>query len=269
MTSFHCFRDGKCEWMKGLKYFAIQFNNIYGKEYNLSKCLDVSNRTTKQPEVLLQALGAQPMVIECKKIVYPDDYYKNHRHFHLFLKYFQEVYVENLMPKLPQDIYELSINEKFLYQNSEKKLSIISCQIVHYILNHIEEFYAKKEIYFNEPIPWHFHRIPEIDRDQDYISGLRLSGFPKTWLLSNTLAEPEIADKLASHLSSTDKKFQEYADCLKILIIEICGDIVSIPTLDVIVAIIKNANIPSSIDQIWLADPEDESESVIAYHRVV
>ena len=63
MVSFHCFRDGKCEWNKGLKDFANQFNETYGKDYSLSKCLDISKKETKQPEVLLEASGDQPMVI--------------------------------------------------------------------------------------------------------------------------------------------------------------------------------------------------------------
>ncbi|MBD2739304.1 hypothetical protein H6H03_36525 [Nostoc paludosum FACHB-159] len=57
MVSFHCLRDDKCEWRKGLRDFAIQFNETFGKDYSLSKFLDISEKgskqSTKQPEVLL------------------------------------------------------------------------------------------------------------------------------------------------------------------------------------------------------------------------
>lgn len=69
--------------------------------------------------------------------------------------------------------------------------------------------------------------------------------------------------------SDTEQKFQGYADYLKILILEICGDNLSIPAPDAIVKIVNSANIPPNIDQIWLADPQDESENLITYHQIL
>ncbi|RCJ16216.1 hypothetical protein A6S26_33725 [Nostoc sp. ATCC 43529] len=143
MVSFHCLRDDKCEWRKGLRDFAIQFNETFGKDYSLSKFLDISEKgskqSTKQPEVLLEAPGDKPMVIECKKIVYPPKYYERHRHFHKFFKYFNDSYNRDLKHILPQNIYEIGINENALYQNKEQKLPLISNQIVAHVLQHIEE----------------------------------------------------------------------------------------------------------------------------------
>lgn len=273
MVSFHCLRDDKCEWGKGLRDFAIQFNEAFGKDYSLSNCLDISKRDSKQPEVLLEALGNKPMVIESKKIVYPADYYKKHRHFHDFFKSFESFYVRNLKPVLSQDIYEIGINENALYQNNKQKLPLICKQIVSHVLQHIEEFHIYNKISSTEPIPWCFRRVPENERDDEsYKSGLWLSGSAKPLLYrfeTLTEAEEEIAKELAKHLSITDIKFKDYANCLKILVIEICGDILSIPAPEVIVEIIENATIPSSVDQIWLADPQDEVESIIIYHQIV
>ncbi|MEH2079086.1 MAG: hypothetical protein V7K89_03450 [Nostoc sp.] len=277
MVFFHCLRDDKCEWRKGLKDFAIQFNEAFGKDYSLSKFLDISEKgskqQTKQPEVLLEAPGDKPMVIECKKIVYPHDYYKKHRHFHDFYKYFEDSYVRDLKPVLSQDMYEIGINENALYQNKSQKFTSISNQIVTHILQHIDKFHISNQISSLEPIPWCFRRVPENERDHEsYKSGLRLSGSAKSLSYQfETLAEAEeeIAKELAKHLSITDIKFKDYANCLKILVIEICGDILSIPAPEVIVEIIENATIPSSVDQIWLADPQDEVESIITYHQIV
>ncbi|MEH2157607.1 hypothetical protein [Nostoc sp.] len=273
MVSFHCLRDNKCEWEKGLRDFAIQFNEAFGKDYSLSKCLDISKRDSKQPEVLLEASGDKPMVIECKKIVYPPKYYEQHRHFHKFFQYFSDSYNRDLKPVLTQDVYEIGINENALYQNKEQKLPSISNQIVAHVLQHIEDFYVSNQICSAEPIPWCFRQVPENERDDEsYKSGLRLSGSAKS--LSYQFdklaeAEEEIAKQLTKNLSQTDKKFQEYANCLKILVIEICGDILSIPAPEVIASIIENASIPPSVDQIWLADPQDDAESIISYHQIV
>lgn len=273
MVSFHCFQDDKCEWRRGLKDFAIQFNEAFGKGYSLSKCLDISTRDSKQPEVLLEASGEKSMVIECKKILYPRDYYEKHRHFHDFYEYFEESYVRDLKPVLAQDMYEIGINENALYQNKKQKFTSISNQIVAHVLQHIDEFHISNTISSLEPIPWCFRRVPENERDDEsYKSELRLSGSAKSLsyqLKTLAEAEEEIAKQLVKHLSNTDIKFKDYANCLKILVIEICGDILSIPSPEVIVEVIENATIPSSVDQIWLADPQNEAESIISYHQIV
>lgn len=276
MVSFHCLRDDKCEWRKGLRDFAIQFNETFGKDYSLSKFLDISEKgskqSTKQPEVLLEAPGDKPMVIECKKIVYPPKYYERHRHFHNFYQYLYESYNRKLKPVLSQNLYEIRINENALYQNSKQKLPSISNQIVAHVLQHIEELHVSNQICSAEPIPWCFRQVPENERDDEsYKSGLRLSSVKPFSYQFDKLAEAEeeIAKQLAKYLSEADKKFKEYANCLKILVLEICGDISSIPAPEVIVEIIENATIPPSVDQIWLADPQDDAESIITYHQIV
>ncbi|MEH2319786.1 hypothetical protein [Nostoc sp.] len=149
----------------------------------------------------------------------------------------------------------------------------ISNQIVAHVLQHIDEFYLSNEISSAEPIPWCFRRVPENERDDEsHKSGLSLSDSGKSWSYQfETLAqaEEEIAKQLAKNLSETDDKFKEYAHRLKILVIEICGDILSIPAPEIIVEIIENATIPPSVNQIWLADPQDEAESIITYHQIV
>jgi|GEM_PF-6311262 len=271
MVSFHCFRDDKCEWRKGLKDFAIQFNEAFAKDYSLSKCLDISKRGSKQPEVLLEASGHQSMVIECKKIVYPHDYYKKHQHFHDFFDCFYYYYKRDLEPILSQDMYEICINQNALYKHNKRKLDSISNQIVTHVLQHIEQFRVSNEISLAEPIPWGFRRFPDIESDDEsYKSGLKLttSAEPLSYNY-NYKVEEDIAKQLAKHLANADVKFKEYANCLKILVIEICGDIWSLPLPEEIVEIIKNATIPPSVDQIWLADPEDDAESIITYHQIV
>jgi|688.fasta_scaffold116376_2 hypothetical protein len=272
MVTFTCFRDGKCEWDKGLQDFASQFNNRFSKDYSLSKCLDISDRTRMQPEVLLESSGNKPMVIECKKIVYPPDYYEKHRRLHEFYRFFSISYNQSLKPQLKEDTYEIWINQDDLYTIPNKRLSVseISEQIVRHILDQLGTFTILDEISSDQPISWHFRRG---ERDNSYESGLRLNSLGKSGdtAFDTEKAEAEIEIQLVERLLNTKKKFQGYENCLKILILEICGDILSIPSLDTIVEIVNNANIPHNIDQIWLADPEDaedEPENLITYHQI-
>jgi hypothetical protein len=270
MVTFTCFRDGKCEWDKGLRDFASQFNNRFSKDYSLSKCLDISGQNGKQPEVLLESSGNKSMVIECKKIVYPPDYYEKHQRFHKFRDYFRISYEQILKPKLKEDIYEIWINKDDLYTIPEKRLNEISEQIVRQILDQLETFTRLDEISSDQPISWHFRRG---ERDNHYESGLILNILGKSGdtAFDTEKAEAEIEIQLVERLLNTEEKFQGYENCLKILILEICGDILSIPSIDTIVEIVNNANIPHNIDQIWLADPEDaedEPKNLITYHQI-
>ncbi len=295
MVSFHCFHDGKCEWNKGLKHFAAQFNETYGKEYSLSKCLDISKKGTKhkqgtkqpkQPEVLLEASGDQPMVIECKKIVCPKDYYKNHQRFHDFFNSFKSAFNKDLKHTLPQGFYVLCINES-IYQHSQRELDKLAIQIVQHIKDNIDEFLVSDLITIKDPIHCCFRCdcIPESRPDDTLAtSGLRLylefNLHPLAFNEKRIEAEQIIKTELDGYLDPTGEesikeKFKEYTNCVKILILELCGNFIFIPDFKTIIEIINNSkiindsSIPPIVDQIWLAVPEDESEHIIIYHRVV
>lgn len=281
MVSFHCFRDddnSKCEWLDGgLRDFADQFNKAFCTNYDLSKCLDRSDsktktndKTRKQPEVLLESPGHQPMVIERKKIVYPRDYYEKHRIFHLFFDCFRVLYEERLEPRLPKAIYEIRTHEKALSNYTKRQLRGLSEQIVEHISSHIETFTASDEICSNSPISWCFGKFQPEPADS-FESGLKIHIRINSCFSPSVLAkaEEEIKNELARHLPAIDEKFQDYPSCLKVLILEICGNGSSLPLFDEIVEIVNTSDIPPSIDQIWLAEPQDESGKLITYGRIL
>lgn len=111
--TFQCFRDGKCEWRKGLCDFTEQFNGKFNKKYRLSKCLDIpgnNNENKPQPEVLLEANNEPSIVIECKKIVCPGNYFENHRKWHTFYDDFSRCFQKRLKGVLPDARYVLTIS---------------------------------------------------------------------------------------------------------------------------------------------------------------
>jgi hypothetical protein len=276
MTSFHCFRNDKhnhrkCEWNEGgLRDFAAQFNKIYGENYNLSKCLDISSPA--EPEVLLEAPGSQPMVIERKQIPYPDDYYKVHQHLHDFYEQFLISYKEKLEPKLPQEQYTFSTNINGI--RNSNKVADVTEQIIVQILDYLENHDDFDSISSNIPFPWSFRyaSVDECDNDST-TSGIRVylwEGDDWKMIKEAQEAEQKIAEKLEQkYLPAADKKFQKYPDCLKVLVVEMCGSPWTLPGLDSLKSIIKSTNIPHSIDQIWLAVSLDELDTSIAYHQVI
>lgn len=271
MTSFHCINDSKCEWLNGLQAFAVQFNEKFGKDYSLSECLDISgDKNRKQPEVLLEFSGHQPMVIERKRIVYPPDYYQKHRIFHDFWNHFRASYYKKLEPQLQKDIYEICISHDSLCTYAKRGgLAKVSSSIVEHIINQIETLNISDVISSDVPIPWSFYRV--IDSDLSNETGLRIFCQINIERSISDLenAKEGIGNQFSKQLSEANEKFQGYEDCLKVLILEICGNIFSMPSFEDILSIINAANISPSIDQIWLglADPQDESGESIIYSK--
>ena len=78
---FSCFPpQTDCEWAN-LRDFVIDYNENHGTEYAREECLD-KNTTRKLPEVLLRAPSERAIVIECKAVVWPATYYRDHEHEH-------------------------------------------------------------------------------------------------------------------------------------------------------------------------------------------
>jgi hypothetical protein len=271
MISFYCFNDGKCEWLNGLHAFASQYNKTNGTDYKLSQCLDITGDTTrKQPEVRLDFSGHPSMVIERKRIVYPLDYYKRHRSLHQFWHVFAESFKSLLEPRLQRDFFEIGISHDSLCTLNGRSLTALAASIVESISSQIATLETVGVISSEEPIPWSFYRVPIPDADLTVESGLSLY-CPIDIIRSETdliCAKAEIGRQLGKQLADTCKKLEGYEDCLAILILEICGDIFSLPSFVDVASIINASHIPQSIHQVWLAIPRDESGQSIVYHQV-
>jgi hypothetical protein len=57
--------SGKCEWAN-LKAFAEEINSTIGIQYRLSKCLDISDSSKPQPEILLEVQGNSAWLLSAK-----------------------------------------------------------------------------------------------------------------------------------------------------------------------------------------------------------
>ncbi len=76
---------------------------------------------------------------------------------------------------------------------------------------------------------------------------------------------PELENELSTEASQLNLPLSEYI----LRILSVRQVIANPPKTGAIVEIIENATIPPSVDQIWLADPQDDAESIITYHQIV
>ncbi|MFB2838277.1 hypothetical protein [Floridanema evergladense] len=280
---FNCFRDAKikgkkdkCEWEEGnLRDFVAQFNQTFGSKYLLVECLD-KDTTQKQPEVLLQWEGHQNMVIERKTIVYPPNYYDLHQRWHKFFDEFKKFYDERLKSVLPEDVWQLELKVENL-PNKDEEIEEVAKKVVDIILEKWNKGQYLGKIRSLVPMPWCFQSLPVIERDENTPnSGIFICEWRTPILdLEDENIDPfskaakYVENEISRLIKKAEPKFINYADCLRILILEPCGDIDLIPDPWAIAESIHKAPKPANIDQIWIAEGgyNDDSDLQIEYIR--
>ena len=110
--------QGKCEWAH-LRGFVDQFNSNYGKSYTRSACLDVAERNEKQPELLLEALGEIPIVVEHKSVVWPPRYLSDHSKEH----HLHELIRNMLGNQFKDSVYQLEVSENSLKGKTKREVA--------------------------------------------------------------------------------------------------------------------------------------------------
>jgi hypothetical protein len=125
--------NSKCEWAD-LRDFVRHLNTSGLGSYRLAACLDVSDSTKKQPEVLLRGSGDTTAVIERKAVVWPPDALKFHRTEHEFTDRVRE----NLRDHSWDKLYELKVHLESLRGNKTEIKSMADA-ISDSIINNIHE----------------------------------------------------------------------------------------------------------------------------------
>lgn len=270
---FHCLpSDNKCEWAK-LKGFVKQFNETFNTDYTLAECLDVVDRNTKQPEILLKSPNHKSMVIEHKVLVWPKDYLKFHRTEHEFKDFFFERFDSQLFH---DSLYWLELNPRQL-RGTKQKIKQIAYQIADTVVKNRERIGKAGGVKSSAPIKWIFREISRdevIDEDAP-VAGVGIqfiepsSYYDEDFEEQVQEAKKGIVSQLKKKLRNTSLKFQGYADCLKVLVIEMHGNTELFMSHEV-EELMKVVKIPSNIDQIWSTDMSFISESryEVVYHQI-
>ena len=258
---FCCFPPGsKCEWAH-LSGFVAQYNRKNDKTYTRTACLDVVEHRTKQPELLLEADGETPMVIEHKAIVWPPAYFSDHHNEHLL----GQLVAGSVGNFFSDSVYKLEVYENSLKSKKKRQVEKLADEIA--CLLKANEALAKSQrgISTSEPIPWRFHPLSPMEREEaGWKTGIVTTVSSGTW--SDGLAEILIGNDEAAKAGfsgqfeiaagNASEKFNEYSHCLKFLLVQFHGDSSFTLDDDDMVEIIKSANLPEMIDQVWVAQQD-------------
>ena len=260
---FSCFPpQTDCEWAN-LRDFVIRFNQDHGTKYVKTECLD-KDTTRKQPEVLLQAIGERDIVIECKSVVWPADYFRNHDNEH----HIEDRLFKSLDDTFRDAAYQLTISEDSLSGKKQSEVAQYAELIAREISSRQTD--AKSHgIGNSEPIPWSLRPLGPHEIDEgDPTTGIRFVTLgPDTFgrdhselLQEFEAAKVGYAEEFQRTLERAAPKFDEYADCLKMLLVSFCGECSRIMSEDDVLEIIESATLPHLIDQVWLAQENWVSE---------
>lgn len=251
----------QCEW-SNIVGFVSQFNDTHGTAYTHSACLDVANRARKEPEVLLEATGEPPMVVERKSVGTGDHFY-NHGNEHFFAQTVQAG-LRNRR-NFNDDLYVVEVRDTYLAGKSQRAVREIAEQVTSQILS---------GVFVGDG--WSLHRTFPDDDQPCYGLMFEFSG---GWH-RNVATDHEKTTQMKSQYTESfqrvsqdaAEKFIRYDDCLRILLVEFYG----YPTISVDVtdedirAIIRSSALPAQIDQVWAAKVQwvGLNDSIIVWERV-
>ena len=249
--------QGKCEW-RHLQGFMQRFNALYGKSYTRSQCLDVEIRDSPQPELLLEAPGERPIVVEHKSVVWPRQILAAHSNGH----HFGDHVLDLLRDAFNDSTYELTVLDESLHGKSKKEVAQIGDQIADTILSNQSAAKLPSGIAGKLPIRWGFRPVLHFENDPAYPkSGVVVifwGRFQAFWSpvddTESVAAKNGFADEFLRSANAAVGKFAAYGHCLKLLLVQFYGDNWLVSDDD-IVEIIQSANLPEAIDQVWLGLP--------------
>lgn len=256
--SFGCLPpDNEDEWLN-LRHFVSVYNSINGTEFVLDSFPEVDNRNEPEPEILLRD-GEVGMVIERKVFVWPPDHIRHHQLWHEFNSRF----LGRVVDAYSDDLYVLEIRDVDM-PDCKRDVVGLANKLADLILQHQQRIKSSQSgVCSDEPIPWEFYRLPQEDRVDapiDFGIGVRLKvtiehySDPELCRL-----RPEIQSKSSRLIESSSAKFEKYSDCTRVLLLELYSCVINLST-DALSQIIQAIEVPSSIDQIWLAGEVEISE---------
>ena len=133
-----------------------QYNSESGTNYVRISCLDVESQEEKLPELLLEAPGQPPLVIESKVVAWPrESYCHNHSKEH----YFRECFVEHLAlagNRFLNTQFELQIRASSLHGKKKKEVKVSAEEIASRVLANQDTVCRNKGIWGRRPMPWRF-----------------------------------------------------------------------------------------------------------------
>jgi len=241
--------------------------------------LDIFDKTKPQPEVLLENGENSCMVIERKAFPWSLDYIRLHQLEHEFMDHFTSI----VSPAFQDDAYMLGISASHL-PNRKKQIRNIAQQVAEAVMERRGQILGTGQVSSNQPVPWRFGHLSNFEYDESTPRrgvGVMIND---PWIMfrdlkshvlelpdENTLMEirQAIREKLEELLGKVEPKFRDYPRCLRVLLLEIYGDDLSLDFIS-IDEIIQTVDLPLNIDQVWIAEPEwiSEVDFKVVYRQI-
>lgn len=278
---FTCLTPGnECEWFH-LKDFVAAFNDIHHTSYARSKCIDVygpANRqpasAPKRPEVMIEAEGQTPIVIERKAVVWPPKFQRDHS---------KEHYLPELVGKLLGDsfldaVYQLRFCAEDLRGKKLREVDKYGKEIAGLIMSNEAKAKSQRGIRSRTPVKWRFrpltpHEIyePNVAKGVSSLVDEKSMWDKEPAELSQNEKEAlsGFAERFEREASRAGQKYDEYAECQKLFVVQFFGES-ELVTDEEIIEIIKAAPMPKQIDQVWLTGREwvSQDDYELAWERV-
>lgn len=257
------------EWLN-LRRFVDIYNSNYGKHYLLESFPENENRNNPEPEILLRD-GDSKMVIERKVFPFPSSRIREHQLWHEF----SNKIFERLSDVFSDNLYVLEIKDTDMPTSKKKMLKLVD-RITSDALKHEKELKTSEEVFLDgtdDPNPWRFLRVSNMDREDapiDYGVGVRLMNslkFYDTQQVNDSVLL--VQSELSKIIQRSVPKFENYSDCVRVLILEPHTNVLSFLS-DVFTPAIQSLEMPNNIDQIWLAVQIElnDWESVLDYRLI-
>ncbi len=265
---FSCFPpQGKCEWSH-LKVFVGHYNSIYGKSYTRSECLDVEKRNTKEPELLLEAPGEIRIVVEHKSVIWPPKHMSDHSNEH----YLCERICHLLGDQFKDSVYQLIVNAGSLKGKRKREVGGLAEQIAQVVLSNETKAKSQRGIGDLKPTPWRFRSLSPYEKNETVPEtgiGLKVR-LPLETFQSVEIAKSGYGEEFERLATDAAEKFVDYADHLRLLLVQFYGDSSFTLGDEDVIEIIQSAQVPEIIDQVWLAQQNwvGENDYEIAWERV-
>ena len=273
--------DTKCEWAH-LRRFVDDYNSAHGTAYSHTDCLDVSERNSPQPEVLLDAPGEQSLVVERKSVAWPSgEYFADHRHERELTSLVRDL-IHTADGSFSESLFELTFPAAALKGKTKGEIRAAARQIADQIRSSRDAAKSQRGVADRQPIPWHFGPARSVDEDESQPGAwlrvqvedaeLDFGSSPDEFRRQRKSAREGYAAEFRCCAEAATKKFAAYGHCRRVLAVQFFGsswmaDRVSDNEL---VEIVRTGEISTVIDEVWVAYHEwvSASDYEVAWRRV-
>ena len=230
-----------------IRGFCRTYNEVNGTNFERAECLDVSNRTSPQPEVLLVCRGEADMVVERTSVLWPKAYLREHKHFHQL----GDGLAVRLGGRFQDAPHAVCIDEAELSGVVDVRRA---CATICEAIEH-------DQISGGDPFPWRLVAAGDLGDSETEVKGLGVvtlaaaglySGGPQGIRARRKAALEGFRTTCDDALKHAAEKFRDYPEVSRVALLQFIGDATYVLDDDLknIVAACADAQ---GYDEIWVA----------------